>query len=47
MKWVKKKIGPSVTIIHSESEAEGLLNKKSPIVVAYLENVEVRCFEIG
>jgi hypothetical protein len=40
-KSFKKKIGPAVLIIKSAAEADEALKKEDPIVVAYLESVEV------
>jgi hypothetical protein len=39
--WVRKKIGPPVTILTSTEKTESVLKLETPTVVAYLDNVEV------
>jgi hypothetical protein len=40
--WVKKKIGPAIDFVKSESHAEELLLQvDTPLAVAFLENFEV------
>lgn len=41
MNWVRKKIGPPVTILTSTEKTESVLKLETPTVVAYLDNVEV------
>lgn len=38
--WVRKKIGPPVTILTSTEKTESVLKLETPTVVAYLDNVE-------
>ena len=39
--WVRKKIGPPVTILTSTEKTESVLKLETATVVAYLDNVEV------
>ena len=41
MNWVKKKIGPGLHNLTTTEEAETILTRESPVVVAFVENLAV------